>query len=95
MSVVQRWLSNIPEPWVLILDNADDPRLDISSYFPVGSRGVILITTRNPDCKVYSTVGSYELGAILTEEAVTLLLKTAGIKDISDYSARTAAEPVI
>ena len=95
VSVVRRWLSNIPEPWVLILDNADDPRLDISSYFPVGSRGVILITTRNPDCEVYSTVGSYELGAMSTEEAVTLLLKTAGIKDISDYSARTAAEPVV
>lgn len=37
VSVVQRWLSSMPEPWILILDNANDPRLDIASYFPIGS----------------------------------------------------------
>ncbi len=93
--IVKRWLSDLPEPWALILDNADDPRLDISPYFPVGNRGVILITTRNPDCKVYSTVGSYELGAMTTEEAVTLLLKTAGIDDTTNQSTRAAAELVV
>jgi len=95
VSVVQRWLSNISEPWALILDNADDPRLDISSYFPVGNRGVVLITTRNPGCKVHATVGSYELGAMATGEAVTLLLKTAGTDDVSNRSMRTAAEAVV
>ncbi|KAL8797994.1 MAG: hypothetical protein Q9200_007836, partial [Gallowayella weberi] len=95
MSVVQRWLSNTSEPWALILDNADDPRLDISSYFPVGNRGVVLITTRNPDCKLYSTVGSYELGAMGTDEAVTLLLRTAGTDDVSLGSTRIAAETVV
>ncbi|KAL8856809.1 MAG: hypothetical protein Q9178_006646 [Gyalolechia marmorata] len=93
--IVKRWLSDLPEPWALILDNADDPRLDISPYFPVGNRGVILITTRNPGCKVHSTVGSYELGAMTTEEAVTLLLKTAGIDDLSNQSTRAAAELVV
>ena len=33
VSVVQQWLSNISELWALILNNADDPCLDISSYF--------------------------------------------------------------
>ncbi|KAK3176124.1 hypothetical protein OEA41_007446 [Lepraria neglecta] len=95
VSVVQRWLSNISEPWALILDNADDPRLDISSYFPRGNRGVVLITTRNPDCKVHATVGSYELGAMVTGEAVTLLLRTAGTDDMSNRSIREAAESVV
>ncbi|KAL9606787.1 MAG: hypothetical protein Q9179_000077 [Wetmoreana sp. 5 TL-2023] len=95
VSVVKRWLSNISEPWALILDNADDPRLDISPYFPVGNRGVVLITTRNPDCKLHSTVGSYELGAMGTNEAVTLLLRTAGINDVSGGSTRTTAEAVV
>ncbi|KAL8736398.1 MAG: hypothetical protein Q9166_000190 [cf. Caloplaca sp. 2 TL-2023] len=95
VSVVQRWLSNTSEPWALILDNADDPRLDISRYFPVGNRGVVLITTRNPDCEFLSTVGSCELGAMATDEAVTLLLRTAGADNMSDRSIRDAAESVV
>ncbi|KAI4221929.1 MAG: hypothetical protein L6R40_008609 [Gallowayella cf. fulva] len=95
VSVVQRWLSNTSEPWALILDNADDPRLDISRYFPVGNRGVVLITTRNRHCEFHSTVGSCELGAMATDEAVTLLLRTAGADNISDQSIRDAAESVV
>ncbi|KAL8626124.1 hypothetical protein Q9189_008194, partial [Teloschistes chrysophthalmus] len=95
VSVVRRWLSNAAEPWALILDNADDPRLDISRYFPVGNRGFILITTRNPDCQLHSTVGSYELGVMATYEAVTLLLRAAGEDNISNRLKRDAAESVV
>ena len=94
-AVAQRWLSNISEPWALILDNADDPRLNLSSFFPVGNRGVILITTRNPDCKIHATAGSFELGGMATDEAVTLMLKTAGTGDLFDESMREAATPVV
>ena len=45
VAVVQWWLSNMSDLWALILDNADDPRLDISPYLPVGNRGVVLITS--------------------------------------------------
>ncbi len=79
----------------MILDNADDPCLDISRYFPAGNRGVILITTRNPECKVHATVGSWELGAMTTDEAITLILKTAGVEDLSDTSIRKTAETVV
>lgn len=95
VSVVQRWLSNTAEPWALILDNADDPRLDISRYFPVGNRGVVLITTRNRDCQLHSTVGSYELGVMATDEAVTLLLRAAGADNISNRLIRDAAESTV
>lgn len=92
---VRRWLTNISEPWALILDNADNPRLDISPYFPAGNRGVVLVTTRNPDCKIHATVGSYELSTMATDEAVTLILKTAGSSDLFDRSTREAATPVV
>lgn len=95
MDAVKRWLSNISESWALILDNADDPRLDISPYFPVGNRGIVLITTRNPNCQIYATVGSYELGAMEPDEAVTLILKTTEISDQSDKSIRKSAERVV
>ncbi len=79
----RRFLSNATKQWALILDNADNPLLDLSLYFPVGNRGVILITSRNPECAVYATVGLYELGAMGVDEAITLILKTAGIRDLS------------
>ena len=86
VDAVKQWLSNISESWALILDNADDPRLDISPYFPVGNRGIILITTRNPDCQIHATVGSYELDAMEADEAVTLIRRTIGVRDQSDKS---------
>ena len=95
VNVVKRCLSNTTEPWIVILDNADDPWLDVSRYFPAGNRGIILITTRNPECKVHATVGSWELGAMTTDEAITLILKTAGVEDLSDTSIRKTAETVV
>jgi len=89
------WLSNIPEQWLLIFDNADDPSIDISRYFPVGSRGTILVATRNPDCKVHQTVGSYEFAGMGVEEAVDLLLKTIGTDDLSLDTLRDTARNVV
>jgi tetratricopeptide (TPR) repeat protein len=95
-NVVKRWLSNLPETWLVIFDNADDPELDISTYFPVGDRGTILITTRNPDCKNHATSGSWwEVGRMEIDEAVNLMLKTSGFHDFHDKTAREMAEPVV
>ena len=90
---VKRWLSNIPESWALIFDNADDPSLDISRFFPVGNRGVILITTRNPGCKFHATVGSSELGRMETDEAITLILRTGDV--LSNQTVQKAAEKIV
>ena len=95
MDAVKRWLSNTSESWALILDNADDPHLDISPYFPVGNRGIVLITTRNPECQIHATVGSYELGAMEPDEAVTLILKTTEVSDQLDKSIRKSAGRVV
>ena len=71
------WLSQCTKPWLLVIDNADDPEMDISKYFPVGGSGHILITTRNPGADVYATVGYLRFGGLEPEDAVSLLLKTA------------------
>jgi hypothetical protein len=34
-----RLLANTKEPWLLILDNADDPKVDYTLYFPSGTHG--------------------------------------------------------
>ena len=91
---IRQWLSNLEEPWLLIVDNADDTSLDIARYFPVGNRGTILVTTRNPDCRIHETVGTYEVDRLSYDDAITLLLRTAAIEE-SCQSSRQAASSVV
>jgi len=48
------WFSRKREEWLLLLDNADDPILNLRSYLPRCSHGNILITSRNRDTCVYA-----------------------------------------
>ena len=77
------WLSQCTKSWLLIIDNADDPEMDLSKYFPVGGSGHILITTRNPGAELYATVGHLRFSGLDPEDAVSLLLKTAFPRDES------------
>jgi hypothetical protein len=91
---VKRWLSG-KNHWLLILDNADNPNLDISSLFPSRDRGTILITTRNPDLQRYNTVGSYKVDKLDLKEAIDLLLKTTVVEDQQDDNVRQVAERIV
>lgn len=89
------WLSNLSEPWLLIMDNADDHDLKLDEYFPRGNRGHILITTRDPLNKLYGTIGDtfFEFQGLKTDEAKCLLLTAAGQKqpwNSTSYSIATA-----
>ena len=77
---LSRWLSSSIHPWLLIFDNADDPALDMAQYFPTSNRGTVIITTRNPDCGIHSTVGSVKIDQLPLDEAETLLLRYADIE---------------
>jgi hypothetical protein len=93
--VIRQWLSNTQEPWLLIIDNADDPSMDVSEFFPAGNRGSILVTTRNPDCRIHATVGSCEFGEMDLEEAVTLFLRAARVEDTAVEIVRKEAAAVV
>ena len=83
------WLGRFSKPWLLILDNADDPALDIYRFLPTRNgrhSGHILITTRNPRMASIATAGSLQFGKMDAEEAVDLLLKTAAIDDDASHS---------
>lgn len=79
----------------MIIDNADDPRMDVGRLFPPGDRGTILLTTRNPECKVHATRGSFELRGLEPEEAITLLLRSVDAEDVSHVASRILAKPVV
>jgi hypothetical protein len=73
----QREMTNTAHTWLLVFDNADDPNVSLTRYFPAGGRGDVIITSRNPDCQQYSTVGHEEIGRMARDEAHSLLSKTA------------------
>ncbi|KAJ7451942.1 P-loop containing nucleoside triphosphate hydrolase protein, partial [Mycena latifolia] len=72
------WLSAQSDKWLLLFDNADDPKINIHKFFPQCTHGNILITSRNPGLQVYA--GSYALVPDIEEtDAVELLLKSAAM----------------
>lgn len=80
------------ENWLLIVDNADDPRLDISRFFPTGTKGSILITTRNPDFVKFANIGSQCVEQMEGSDAVALLLKTSGLGNAQKSAQSTKEE---
>ena len=94
MEDFKRYLTNSLEPWLLILDNADDPSLDISQYFPVGNRGSIIVTSRNPECRCHATVGSRELREMESDEAIELLLRSGDLPNEAQ-DLRLLALPIV
>ncbi len=85
----KHWLSSLEKPWLLIINNADDPGLDLQDLFPEGERGHVLVSTRNPDFRVHSTVGSEEFKGLKKREALLLLLRAAAIPEPWDSATES------
>jgi hypothetical protein len=77
------WLSNQDEDWLLIIDNADDPDLDLLEFFPQGANGHVLITTRNQDC-TFGNIGSMAFYGMQESDANELFLKVANIAESTE-----------
>ena len=92
---IKRWFSNTTHEWLLVLDNADNPKINVSDYFPAGNRGTIIITSRNRECRVHATVGSVEIDKMELDEAITLLLRSTAAQGVFDPKSRDKAMPVV
>ena len=92
---VKTWLANTRRSWLLIIDNADDPKIDYAAYFPSGNRGSIIVTTRNPHCREHATVGSEDLDHLDLRHATSLLFMSAAIATSSPEGDQKAAEIVV
>ncbi|KAJ7191014.1 hypothetical protein GGX14DRAFT_546758 [Mycena pura] len=69
------WLASKFEEWLLLFDNADDTNLGLNDFFPQCKHGNIIITTRNPELRVY---GAYsQVSNMEEDDAVQLLLMSA------------------
>ncbi|KAJ6500261.1 hypothetical protein DFH09DRAFT_1203257 [Mycena vulgaris] len=86
------WLTSKKDEWLLLFDNADDPKINLNKFLPQCNHGNILITSRNPDLVVYA--GSHCLVSDMEKpDAVELLLKSAG-KEITLGNRQIAVEIV-
>ncbi|QRV95656.1 kinesin light chain [Ceratobasidium sp. AG-Ba] len=83
-----RWLSKRQERWLMIIDNADDPDVDIRQYTPDADHGSILVTTRIKQhvALARGDDSDYRVSEMEPEEAMEALLKAAKTKYI-DLSA--------
>ncbi|KAJ6580477.1 hypothetical protein DFH09DRAFT_294754 [Mycena vulgaris] len=74
-----QWLQSKPSDWLLLFDNADDPKLDLNKFLPKCSHGNILLTSRNHGLRVYAG-GDHEVKDMEEGEAGELLLKSAELE---------------
>jgi tetratricopeptide (TPR) repeat protein len=74
-----RLLTSVPldERWLLILDNADDPNLNLVLFIPKSPNLTVIVTSRNRDIGHLSTTYHLELGEMEEDEALATLLQTA------------------
>ncbi|KIN02921.1 hypothetical protein OIDMADRAFT_144079 [Oidiodendron maius Zn] len=88
-------LSNLNHNWLLVLDNADNLATDYACYFPSGTRGTILLTSRMPECSDYNTVGFEQLESLGPADCVNLLLSAAKIPAEAWAEHELAAKSVV
>ncbi|KAJ7484211.1 hypothetical protein FB451DRAFT_1083573 [Mycena latifolia] len=87
-----QWLQAKQDQWLLLFDNADDPKINLNNYFPQCTHGNILITSRNPGLCVYA--GSHsEVSDMEETDAAELLLMSAA-QDRSTVNKKIAAQIV-
>ena len=78
---VKRWLTGIDQQeWLLVFDNADDlSSVKLQEYLPGNWAGHVLITSRDPEVIGQIADGGLVLDTLAPEDAVELLLRTAGM----------------
>ncbi|KAG8528219.1 uncharacterized protein KY384_007136 [Bacidia gigantensis] len=93
-SAGKHWLSSAEEPWLLIINNADDPTLELATLFPEGERGLVLVTTRNPFLRVHGSAGSKEFRGLEEKDAIHLLLRAADAPKPWDYNMENLGQKI-
>ncbi|KAH7348666.1 hypothetical protein BKA65DRAFT_584483 [Rhexocercosporidium sp. MPI-PUGE-AT-0058] len=92
------WLSSLSEDqsWLLIIDNVDDPDLEIDEFFPEGKRGFILITTRVRENIRHGNIGQkwFTFNTLEQDSAIELLLRRARIKEPWSESTKAFADTI-
>ncbi|KAJ4474125.1 P-loop containing nucleoside triphosphate hydrolase protein [Lentinula edodes] len=77
-----RWLHTHEESWMIIMDNADNPKISLNDYFPTCDHGNIIITSRNAELQNVVSQ-SLQLQDMIPDDGIKLLLKHAADRPLS------------
>jgi tetratricopeptide (TPR) repeat protein len=75
------WLANTEEGWLVIMDNADDPWLELAPFLPRCSQGHIIITSRDRHREMLAPNSTHSVDGLPLEESIGLLLRTSRYED--------------
>ncbi|MGW0712236.1 tetratricopeptide repeat protein [Streptomyces sp. NPDC002643] len=71
-------LDRSPEPWLLVFDNADEPRLlQEGNWLRRSPRGTVLVTSRNTGSELWHGTLTHQVGVLPLEAAAQVLLDLA------------------
>ncbi|KAM0721367.1 hypothetical protein Q7P37_002291 [Cladosporium fusiforme] len=79
----RNWLAGQKRKWLLIIDNADDPKIDLNRFTPVGGNGHVLVSTRNQECD-FGNVGTVCFAGMEKKQGRQLFLRCANVKDSAE-----------
>ncbi|MFJ7996670.1 tetratricopeptide repeat protein [Streptomyces sp. NPDC096310] len=89
--LVWHYLDRSPEPWFLVLDNADDPAvLRDGSWLRGSPRGTVLVTTRSAAARWWPGAELQHIGVLPREDAARVLCDLAPHRGTMEQAAEVA-----
>ncbi|MFJ2110887.1 tetratricopeptide repeat protein [Streptomyces sp. NPDC087850] len=89
--LVWHYLDRSPEPWFLVLDNADDPAiLRDGSWLRGSPRGTVLVTTRRAAARWWPGAELQHIGVLPREDAARVLCDLAPSSGTMEQAAEVA-----
>ncbi|MFJ2826397.1 tetratricopeptide repeat protein [Streptomyces sp. NPDC087263] len=89
--LVWRYLDRSAEPWLLVLDNADEPEiLRDGSWLRTSPRGIVVVTTRRAAARWWPGAELQHIGVLPREDAALVLRDLAPHSGTTEQAARIA-----
>ncbi|PGH01896.1 hypothetical protein GX51_04949 [Blastomyces parvus] len=91
VQLVNQWFMSTVEPWLLVLDNADDLSI-INTFWPSSDHGAVLVTSQNPASGYQLANMGMEAKPFSPEESATYFREQLGGVKIHEDEARQITE---
>ena len=92
---VKTFIEHYSGRWLLFFDNYDIPEGNIREFFPGGSHGHIVVTSRNREVEIETGGDSLHVESMEVAEAVELLDKVAGLTGTTTDEEQTIKESIV
>ncbi|EGC47733.1 conserved hypothetical protein [Histoplasma capsulatum var. duboisii H88] len=91
VQLVDQWLMSTVEPWLLVLDNADDLSI-IEPFWPTSDHGAVLVTSQNPASGYQLANMGMETKPFSPQESSTYFCEQLGGIGVQENEARQITE---